>query len=176
MKKILAFAGSNHSMSIHQQLLEYTTSLIKDTEVKLLDIRKWLIPIYSIDMDPEQTPREISVLISLIQEYDGFIIASPEHNGGTSAFLKNILDWLSRRAKKVFNAKPVLLISTSPGGGGGATHLNYLAGALPYQGAKIVDKYSLPSFYDNFKHGEVIGDNLLEIKAVIQKLKEAVNE
>lgn len=38
MKKILAFAGSNHSKSINQQLVSYTASLISELEIEVLDI------------------------------------------------------------------------------------------------------------------------------------------
>ena len=65
MKKILAFAGSNHAMSINYQLIEFTASLFNDFEVKVLDIRSWDIPMYSINMDPDQTPEKITELISL---------------------------------------------------------------------------------------------------------------
>lgn len=158
MKKILAFAGSNHSKSINYQLVEYIASLLSDFEVKVLDIRAWDIPMYSIDMDPDMTPDKIASLIQSIKEYDGFIIASPEHNGGTPAFFKNILDWLSRRGDKVFDKKPILLMSTSPGGKGGATNLNFLANTLPYQGATVAATFALPSFFDNYKEGKVINE------------------
>ena len=169
MKKILAFAGSNYSKSMNQQLVNYTASLIDDFEVKVLDIRAWNIPIYSIDMDPDQTPDLITELINLIGEYNGFIISSPEHNGGTPAFFKNILDWLSRRAKKVFSDKPVLLMSTSPGGGGGATNRKFLAHTLPYQGANIAATYGLPSFSQNMQDGKLSNEQLKELKAAIQQ-------
>jgi len=169
MKKILAFAGSNHAKSIHYQLLDFTASLIDDFEVKILDIRAWDIPIYSIDMDPDQTPDLITKLIKQIGEYDGFIIASPEHNGGTPAFFKNILDWLSRRGKKVFADKPVLLMSTSPGGGGGATNRKFLAHTLPYQGANIAATYGLPSFQQNMQNGKLEDEQLKELKAAIEQ-------
>jgi len=91
MKKILAFAGSNHAQSINYQLIEFTASLIHDADVNVLDIRNLDIPMYSINMDPDQTPEKILESISLIKESDGFIVASPEHNGGTSAFLKTSL-------------------------------------------------------------------------------------
>ncbi len=174
MKKILAFAGSNSSQSINYQLLNYTASLINEVEVKVLDIKKWDVPIYSLDMDPDQTPDLIASLIKQIQEHDGFIIASPEHNGGTPAFLKNILDWLSRRGEKVFSNKPVFMMSTSPGPGAGATNLKYLIHSLPYQGASIAATYTLPSFYDNFKEGTVQGDYLGQLKESIGEFVEAL--
>lgn len=174
MKKILAFAGSNHTGSINQQLVEFTAALIDDLDVKVVDIKSWDIPIYSMDMDPDQTPELIASLIGLIQEHDGFIIASPEHNGGTPAFFKNILDWLSRRAKKVFDNKPVLLMSTSPGGGGGATNRNFLAHTLPYQGATIAATFGLPAFHENMKEGKLVEERLAELKEGIEQLKTAV--
>lgn len=174
-KKILAFAGSNHSKSINYQLVEFTSSLMSDLEVLVLDIRNWKLPMYSIDLDPDQTPKEISNLISLIKEYDGFVISSPEHNGATPAFFKNIIDWLSRREKKVFDNKPLLLLSTSPGQGGGANNLKQLVHSLPYQGASVAASFSLPSFYDNFKDGEISGDLLDQLNKSIYEFKESLS-
>ena len=171
MKKILAFSGSNHSKSINQQLVNFTASLIDDIDVKVLDIRNWDIPIYSIDMDPDQTPERVSELIQLIQEYDGFIVSFPEHNGGTPAFFKNIIDWLSRRAKGVYDNKPMLLMSTSPGKTGGVNNRNFLAHTLPYQGANIAASFSLPSFYENMQGGKMNVELLEELKAAIHQFK-----
>lgn len=174
-KRILAFAGSNNSASINQQLIEFTASQIKDLNVKVLDIRNWEIPMYSINMDPDQTPDKITELINLIKDHDGFIISSPEHNGSTPAFFKNIIDWLSRRGENVFDKKPIFLMSTSPGPRGGATNLKYLIHSLPYQGATIGATYSLPSFYDNFKEGKVLGDHLGELHESIGEFKEVLH-
>ena len=161
MKRILAFSGSNHSKSINQQLVNYTASLITDIEVEVLDVSQWNIPIYSIDMDPNQTPDEITNLIELIQNHNGFIISSPEHNGSTPAFFKNIIDWLSRRSKNVFENKPILLMSTSPGKTGGANNRKLLEHLLPYLGANITATFSLPSFRQNMQD-EAINGALLE--------------
>ena len=174
MSKILALAGSNNSKSINYELVNMTATLVDGMEVKVLDIRKWDIPVYSLDMDPDKTPGEITELMSLIEAYDGFIIASPEHNGGTPAFFKNILDWLSRRAKNVFDKKPVLLMCTSPGGGGGANHLKFLVHTLPYQGAQVAASYSLPSFQDNVEDGKVTGEHLAQLKVSIGEFKESL--
>lgn len=174
MKKILALAGSNHSASINYQLVNFTADLI-DADVHVLDIRNWDVPMYSIDMDPDQTPDLITKLIAQIESHDGFIIASPEHNGATPAFFKNILDWLSRRAKSVFNDKAVLLMSTSPGGGGGANNRKLLERALPYQAAKIAATYSLPSFHENMKNGKLEETQLAELKEAVSAFTKALN-
>ena len=155
--------------------MEYTASLIEGSEVNVLDIRDWDVPMYSINMDPDQTPEQITKLIDLINTHDGFILSSPEHNGATPAFLKNIIDWLSRRGNKIFSDKPMLLMSTSPGGKGGQTNLNYLTHSLPYQGAKVAASYSLPSFYDNFKEGKILDEQLGILQEKIALFKEALN-
>ncbi len=174
MKKILAFAGSNHTKSIHYQLLNFTASLISDHEINVIDIRDWDIPMYSIDLDNQDPPELILKLIDKIQNADGFIIASPEHNGSTPAFFKNIIDWLSRLQKKVFGDKPTLLLSTSPGANGGATNLGLLEKTLPYQGARVIATFALPSFNDNFVEGEVIGEQKEKLQANIDKLQQAL--
>ena len=60
---------------------------------------------------------------------------------------------------KIWKEKPMLLMATSPGGRGGATVLQSASAYFPFLGAKIIETYSLPSFYDNFKEGEIIKEN-----------------
>ncbi len=156
MKKILAFAGSNSSKSINYQLVRHTSSLLIQFQVRVLDIRNWIIPLYSENMDETQfTPKEINELISLIKEYDGFVISSPEHNGGPTAFFKNITDWLSRRSENVFEGKKVLLLSTSPGRRGGESSRAYYDQNLSRLGAVVVSSYGLPSFNQNMIDGKL---------------------
>lgn len=83
MKKILAIAGSNSSKSINFEFINYVKDLIDDHQVEVLDIRKWIVPIYSEDMDVDNfTPTEINELINTMPNYDGIIISVPEHNEG----------------------------------------------------------------------------------------------
>jgi len=175
MKKILAFTGSNHSKSINQQLVSYTASLIPELEIEVLDISQWNIPIYSIDMDPDQTPMEITQLIELIKNHDGFIISSPEHNGSTPAFFKNIIDWLSRRSKNVFENKPMLLMSASPGKSGGVKNRQLLEHLLPYLGVNIVATFSLPSFYQNMQDGKIIEGLFEELNKELTAFSKIIN-
>ncbi|THH34603.1 NADPH-dependent FMN reductase [Neolewinella litorea] len=176
MKRILALAGSNHSRSINHQLVTFAASLIEDAEVTVLDLRSWDIPVYSIDMDPDQTPGRITFLIGQLDQYDGFILASPEHNGGPSAFLKNIFDWLTRRSQKVMDGKPLVLMATSTGRGGAAKHLPYLEGALPRLGANVVATYSLPSFNHTMVDGQLSGEPLAELQSRLDTLLAAVHQ
>lgn len=151
MKKIILFAGSNSSKSINQQLVNYTAGTIDAHQTEVIDLRKYDAPIYSSDIEAETgIPESILAFKSLLESGDGFVISLAEHNGNMTAFFKNIMDWLSRAEMKAFADKPVLLMSSSPGGGGAQSALAITKKIMGYMGAKIDYTYSLGSFYDKF--------------------------
>lgn len=158
MKRIIAFSGSNSSQSINQAFIHYTAGLIDcdGIDIEILNLRNIDVPIYSIDLE-QQTgiPNQIHELKEKLDNADGFIIASPEHNGSLPAFFKNIIDWLSRIDQKIFNNKDVVLLSASPGAKGGATNLSQLAMLLPHWGGKVVGKMSIGNFTQFINNGKV---------------------
>ncbi len=172
MKKILAFSGSNSSTSINQQLINYTAKLVSNGTVEVEDIRNYPLPIFSLDLEKEGFPSNLEAFKNKIQAADAFIISSPEHNGSTPAVFKNLIDWLSRIEKKVFADKPVLLMSTSPGGRGGSSNLQLLEKQLPYQGANIVSSFSLGGFHDKMKDGVLDEEEQQKLLQAIQLFEE----
>lgn len=157
MKKILAIAGSNSSKSINFEFINYVKDLIDDHQVEVLDIRKWIVPIYSEDMDVDNfTPTEINELINTMPNYDGIIISVPEHNEGPPVFFKNITDWLSRRLENIISGKPLLLLGTTPGRRAAAYSRDYSERTLPRLGANVVANYGLPSFNHTMIDGELV--------------------
>ena len=151
MKKILAFTGSNSTNSLNHKLLKYASSLIKNNEVNVIDLNDYNAPMYSIQLQKENGfPEEIIKLNELIQEYNAFIVAVPEHNGMMPAFFKNIMDWLSRLDRKLFHGKPILLLSTSPGKSGGSRGLKILELFIGYFAGSVAGTFSLPNFNENF--------------------------
>ncbi|MGN7514858.1 MAG: NADPH-dependent FMN reductase [Allomuricauda sp.] len=163
MKKIITIAGSNSQKSINKSLLTYTTGLLKDAEIISIDLNDYLLPIYGVDFEAENSiPTAIKRLDELFDTADGFVVSLAEHNGSYAAVFKNTLDWLSRVNMKVWREKPMLLMATSPGGRGGASVLQAASAYFPFMGARITDTFSLPSFYDNFKEGKVIEENFRE--------------
>ncbi|MEZ9527120.1 NADPH-dependent FMN reductase [Enterovibrio norvegicus] len=159
VKKILAISASSHELSINRSLLEVATSDIKGVAVDSLDMRYILLPLYNEDNQRVLGfPERLSGIKSTIREYDGYIIATPEHNGLMPAAFKNLLDWLARACKNevaLFGNKPVLIMSTSRDKSGGATNLNIMEKVLPLHGAKVVGSYSLGGYYDAFKDGKL---------------------
>lgn len=150
MKKILTFSGSNNPDSINEKLVQFVIQRYPKHDIRFIDLKKFDAPIYSQRLQANGIPQQIQDLYQLFEESEGFIIASPEHNGLPTAFLKNTIDWLSVITQRFFNNKPVLLLSTSPGATGAKTHLAILAKLVPLWGGILKGTYSLGSFNENF--------------------------
>ncbi|TRO65224.1 NADPH-dependent FMN reductase [Christiangramia sabulilitoris] len=161
MKKILAFAGSNSSTSINQQLLDNVLGRIRSHEIKEINLTDYPLPIFSEDIEKnEGFPINATIIKNLILENDALIISVNEHNGGPSAFFKNIIDWLSRINKNFLEDKKILLMSTSPGKRGAQSSLEYTRNIFGRFGGEVVESFSFPSFKDNFDDGKVINEVL----------------
>ena len=161
-KKVIVIGASTSKNSINKTLANYSAEQLSAVELLKVDISKFNnLPIFSVDTEEENvTPEEIIELNALFKSTDGFIISFAEHNGSYAAGYKNVMDWISRQEGKVFNNKPALLLSTSPGARGGATVLGTAVAAYPHFGANVVDSFSLSSFYDNFTDGSVSNEEL----------------
>ncbi len=177
MKKVLAFAGSNSSQSINKKLIDYTSTLFNhsEIEVKILNLINFDAPIYSPDIQTEKGfPQSINKLYEEIKSSNAFVIATPEHNGMITAFFKNLMDWLSRIDRKFFDDKPILLLSSSPGKGGGKRAIQNLETLLGYFAGNVIGKFSLPSFNKNFNTTEnILTNNELseELKNLVEALE-----
>lgn len=178
MKKILAFAGSNSSTSINQQLIIATSYLIDFAQVDVINLRDYSVHMFGVDIEAKEgIPQKMEELSALISSYDAFIIATPEHNSMPTAFFLNILDWLSRITRSIFGNKPVLVMSTSPGPKAGIAALAILERTLPRFGGEVVGVYSLPNFNDNFKDFVIHHPEELEkLKQQISSLQMRINQ
>lgn len=167
MKKILAFSGSNSSSSINTLLTHHAASLVKNNNVTEIDLRDFPLPIYSSDIEKNDgIPENAAKLKQLISKYDGYIISLPEHNSSLTAFFKNTIDWVSRVEMKFLNGKPIALLSTSPGPGGGKNGLTQAEPILTgYLTGNVIGKLSLAKFYDNVEQNE----NKITLKNANQK-------
>lgn len=164
--KILAFSGSNSSTSINKQLLHFAASYFTDDEVFTLDINDYEMPIYGMDKElNDGIPDEAYKFSDEIAKADIILLALNEHNGAYSAAFKNILDWVSRIPKRsVFQDRGIFLMATSDGARGGASVLEIAKNRFPWNGGKILETFSLPSFSETFdtKKGIISNDTLRE--------------
>jgi chromate reductase len=97
--KILALCGSSRRDSLNQKLLDIAALGAVDAGAQVSLIR-WLdfpLPIYDGDWEVEYgLPECARALEALFAQLHALLIATPEHNGGYTALLKNALDWASR--------------------------------------------------------------------------------
>ena len=177
MKRVLAFAGSTSSTSINKQLAQFAAENLNDVEFDVIDLRDFDMPIYSSDEEKNGFPENAVKFSNLLDQYDGYILSLAEHNGSYAAGFKNIFDWSSRIEKKVFRNNPLLLMSASPGGRGGQNVLNGAVGYFPFMGASAVSSFSFPNFYDNFKDGKIVNEDLLkQLQIAVSEFESAVNQ
>lgn len=177
MRNVLAFAGSNSSSSVNKKLATFAAENLTNTFFDVLDLRDFSLPIYSEDEEKKGSPEDVKKFTFLLDNYDGFILSLAEHNGSYAVAFKNIFDWSSRLQKNFFRDKPLLLMATSPGERGGQTVLETGIQSFSRMGAKELISFSLPSFYDNFKEGKIVHEDLLaKLKEKVTKFENSVNQ
>lgn len=163
MKKIIAFGGSNSKQSINKKLAVLAASKLKNTAFTILDLNDFPLPLYGIDTEVEEgIPDNIKKFNDLLISTDGIILSLAEHNGAYTATFKNLFDWLSRLDKNVWKNKPMLLMSTSPGGRGGSSVFSAAKNSFPHLGGNIVANYSLSFFTKNYSENEILDKQLNE--------------
>jgi len=176
MKKIVAFAGSNSTVSINKQLAIYTANHVDNVEVAVLDLNDFEMPMYGEDYQSANgIPQQAKDLLNTIQLADGIVLSLAEHNGAYSTAFKNVFDWMSVIDGKLWHNIPMLLMASSPGARGGATVLEIAKDRFPFMGGNIVASFSFPSFNDNFKDGKVVNTKLKgDLNVQIEALQKAL--
>lgn len=119
---IVAISGSLRAKSSNTGLLHLAKNVMRDIGSFTLvqDDSITRLPFYNSDLeDPQRTPPEVLAWRDLISQCDGLFIASPEYNFGTTAVLKNAIDWVSRPpGQHALRNKIISLISSSSSTGG----------------------------------------------------------
>ena len=149
--KLLAFAASSSRKSINDQLVRCAASLIEGAETEFLDINDYEMPLFSVDREQELgIPDLAQRFYNKIGQADALLISFAEHNGSFTAAYKNLYDWTSRINSKVFQEKPIVMLSTSPGGRGGAGVLAVAENSAGHFGGRVKASLSIPDFFKNF--------------------------
>ncbi|BDR55653.1 NADPH-dependent FMN reductase [Xylocopilactobacillus apis] len=125
MTKVGLIIGSLRKGSYTRAIATQAAELLpKDFEVTDLAIGD--LPLYNQDFDDEgNVPEQWSRFRQELSDVDAIIFATPEYNRGLPAALKNAIDVGSRPyGKNLWDQKPAVIISDTPGamGGFGANH------------------------------------------------------
>lgn len=149
--KLLAFGGSNSRNSINKKLAAYAASLFEGYEMKVIDLNDFAMPLFSVDLEAEiGSPPAVDAFMKEIREADFIVLSLAENNRIYNVGYKNIFDWVSRRGRKVYADKPMLLMAASTGERGGESVLEFAVRTMPRYGGQVKGTFSLPFFDDNF--------------------------
>lgn len=118
---IKVIAGSTREGRFSDKAARWISEEIKKQdgiEVEVLDLQDYEMPFFDQAMSPsfKTEPYEneaVARFTKKVDEADAFIIVTPEYNHGTSAVLKNAIDWVSPE----WNNKPVSFVSYGSVGG-----------------------------------------------------------
>lgn len=119
--KIKVIAGSTREGRFSDKAAAWIAEEIKKQKgiaVEVLDLRDYEMPFFNEPVSPsyKQEPYKneaVARFTKKIEEGDAFVIVTPEYNHGTSAVLKNALDWVYQE----WNNKPVAFVSYGSAGG-----------------------------------------------------------
>jgi len=173
---VLVFAASNSTTSVNQMLAMHAAAVLQkemEVEIDTLDLNDFEMPIYSPEREKgDGIPQLAQDFYARIGAADGLIISYAEYNGHYTSAFKNIFDWCSRIDRKIYQEKPQLALSTSPGGRGGASVMKVVQEAAKYFGGNIKASLSVGKFYGNFdSEAKQLSDPYL-----VKSLREAVLE
>lgn len=170
--KILAFSGSSRCESFNQKLLDTAIKGAIDAGglVSMLRLRDLELPIYDGDWEAEHgLPKGAAEFKSLIAEHDALLIATPEHNAGYTALLKNAIDWCSRPTQSdpsglaCFEGKLAALVSASPGALGGIRSQIVLQVSLHKIGVMVIPhSFALSAAHNAFDEKGLLKDATTE--------------
>jgi len=173
--RVIAFAGSTSEKSINKQLVEFAASYFSEEDLEILDLNDYEMPIFCIDKEAQNgIPKEAFTFSKKMEDADLILISLAEHNGAYSAAFKNVFDWASRiPSKSVFHDKGIFLMATSPGPKGGSNVLEIAKNRFPWNGGRVLDTFSLPSFSETFEFGTGVSNETLkeELETKIEKIK-----
>jgi NAD(P)H-dependent FMN reductase len=160
MTKALVFAGSTRTGSLNRKLALAAAGELRGRglEVTLADLKDYPMPLYDGDLEAGSgIPEKAREFRKLIAAHDVLVIASPEYNGSFPALLKNVIDWTTRAAEPgerpaaAYRGKTAVLLSTSPGPGGGRRGLRHLRELLEMVGVQVLPvDVTVPKGFDAF--------------------------
>jgi len=144
--RLLLVPGSARLASYNARLLDdFSLRLAGRCELDLLLPGQVDLPIFNEDLeaDPAVMAR-VTALHRRFARCHGLIVSSPDYNGQLPAYLKNLIDWVSRlayinpRHANPFVDRPVLLCSASTGSSGGAVAIPHARALFGHIGCVVV--------------------------------------
>src|SRR5690606_25463068 len=101
------------------------------------DLADYPMPIFNEDLEADSTPEAASILARKFAVADIVVIISPENNSGTTALIKNTIDWISRQKHGQWRHAVFGIGAVSSGKYGGVVGIQHLRDSLSKLGALL---------------------------------------
>jgi NAD(P)H-dependent FMN reductase len=167
MKKVLVVIGSAREGRVADKVAKLVADEVTalGAEPVFADLKKINMPFFNSPIVPiaeGYSTSEPSVLAwsAMVKESDAVVLITPEYNRGTSAILKNAIDWLGVE----WLEKPVAIIGYGWGGGSLAIG-NVMQSMTQLKAAFLEETGSLFFMKSIGVDGEPIGD---EAKTIVE--------
>ena len=154
MTKIAVIVTATREGRVTDKLATWAAKEVeKHAEVEIVDLRDYPMPFFNEQISPRYNPErsptpEVQKWLSKLEEFDGYVVVTPEYNRSMSGVLKNAIDFVAYEMEN----KPVALVAHGSAGGGQA--VASLRMALPGVGAVTVPQ----ALYFTDRVGEAIDD------------------
>jgi chromate reductase, NAD(P)H dehydrogenase (quinone) len=173
--KFIAISGSLRRGSRNTALLRAVIKLNNSADLHIEEYDISRIPLYNQDLEVvhgegsdavTSFPESVAELRNAVQNADGLLLCSPEHNFMMSAAMKNVIDWLSRG--QVLAGKVVATMSAAgvTGGQGATSSIEKIMNGLSWLNVRLVSQRiemklfdGVPKFNDadELIHEETVG-------------------
>jgi chromate reductase len=149
--RLLGIAGSLRAASFNRALLRAAVELAPSgVEITTFD-ELGALPFYDGDVEAAGDPIAVRSLRAAVDAADAILLVTPEYNDGTSAVLKNAIDWASRPPRRTLAGKLAAVIGASVTPGGARGGIESVKRSLRRAGSEVLDEQvGVPSAPDAF--------------------------
>jgi chromate reductase len=170
---ILGIAGSLRARSFNRALLRTATELAPaGVEIATYD-GLGALPFYDGDVEAAGDPVAVRRLREAVAGADAILFVTPEYNDGTSAVLKNAIDWASRPPVRSIAGKPAAVLGASVTPSGARGGIESVKRSLRRAGADVIDEQvGIPSASDVFDADLNLTDPVIraEVASLVARL------
>lgn len=134
---VLAISGSTRTDSYNTRLAHLVAAACPGDAVQVVsDLAE--LPFFDQTIEAQGWPGPVQRLRDAVSGADLVVFVTPEYNGSHPGVLANAVDWLSRPyGQSALRGKDVVVLSTSPGSGGGHRAAAHLRSVLATTGAVV---------------------------------------
>jgi chromate reductase, NAD(P)H dehydrogenase (quinone) len=159
---LLGIAGSLRSASFNRALLRAAEEVAPSgVEITTFD-ELGALPFYDGDVEAAGEPVPVRRLRAAIAGADALLIATPEYNDGTSAVLKNAIDWASRPPQRTLAGKLAAVMGASVTPSGARGGIESVKRSLRRAGSQVLDEQvAIPAAAGSFDPDLRLADPLV---------------